>query len=497
MRSAAFHIPAAVGLLAGATFTGCTVGPTYVPPATTMPSAYRELPALQAEHEPRVESDVRWWEQFGDKALSWLVERAVAANLTLTVAEARVREARAAREAAQSQLYPEVHAGASLLRFRGGETGFGSPVTLPGIEGGLYQAGFDAIWVPDVFGGIRRGVEAARAEEGAVAAARRGAVLVVAAETARAYLELRGVQRQLQVARVTLEEQRQTLTITQDKRRNGLASDLEVVRARAELESTAAELPPLEQAQRQYIHVISTLLALEPTALAGELEMAVPVPQVPRRLRVGVPSDLLRRRPDIQGAERRLAAATAQVGVAVSQLLPRVVLGGAAGLSSTSHGDFFDPRSSGYYATGPFIDWTLFDGGRRKAAVALTEAQVDAAKAAYQETVLRAFREVESALVAVDRADARCEALRQLTASAREGVTIARRDYGRGILDQLTVLDAQRQANRAEMLLAQSEVAAVVNVVTLYKALGGGWEAAEPVPATRPAATVHDKGVGQ
>jgi multidrug efflux system outer membrane protein len=249
------------------------------------------------------------------------------------------------------------------------------------------------------------------------------------------------------------------------------------------VEATAAEIPPLQQASRQYIHLISTLLGMEPTALSAKLEQPVRLPPVPEQIAVGIPSDLLRRRPDIHGAERQLAAATAQVGVATAQLFPQVTLGGSMGLQSRESGDLFnggsDPSSS-FYLAGPAINWTVFDAGRRKAGIQFAEAQVDAAKAAYQDVVLRAFREVESSLVAVDRARERVSDLQRLSASARESCEIARRDYERGILDQLTVLDAQRQSNRADLLLSQGEVALVVHVVALYKALGGGWEVAEP-----------------
>lgn len=485
-------IAAAAVLLAFS--NGCMVGPNYSPPATTMPAAYGELrsPSTAPATTEAAASEVRWWRRFDDPQIASLVERAVVANNGVAVAGARLREARAGRQMVQSLLYPQVGVGASVLRFRASQSALDVPNGFLSLEGNLFQVGFDASWALDVFGGTRRMVESAEANEQAVAAERRGVVLMVAAETARAYLELRGIQRELQVARTTLEEQRQTLAVTEDRRKNGLASDLEVVRARTEVESTASEIPPLEQAIRQYIHVLSTLLGLEPTALVGELERPVPLVAGPGQLAVGIPSDLLRRRPDIQAAERQLAAATAQVGAATAQLFPQVVLGGTAGYASRKTGDLFDANSSGYYAAGPSINWNIFDGGRRKAGIKLSEAQVDAAKAAYQDTVLRAFREVESSLVAVDRSRARVEDLKRLSASARQAADIARRDYQRGILDQLTVLDAQRQANRADMLLTEGQMAAAVNVVTLYKALGGGWEVAEPAPATQRAAHIHE-----
>jgi outer membrane protein TolC len=193
-----------------------------------------------------------------------------------------------------------------------------------------------------------------------------------------------------------------------------------------------------------------------------------------------------------------LAASTAQVGVATAQLFPQLVLGGSAGLASREFGDLFNGNSSNdsssYYLAGPAINWTVFDAGRRKAGIRFAEARVDAAKAAYSDTVLQAFREVESSLVAVDRAQARVSDLQRLSASAGESAAIARRDYERGLLDQLTVLDAQRQSNRADMLLVQGQVQLVVNVVKLYKALGGGWEVAEPAPATQPIAMKHNQG---
>jgi NodT family efflux transporter outer membrane factor (OMF) lipoprotein len=475
----------------------CMVGPDYEPPSTAMPAQFRE--ASDTATPSTVPTEIRWWRQLGDARLTELVEKAVTANHGIAVAQARLREARAVRQVAQSLLYPQLGVGASALRYRT------SPAATPGVsvqEDSLFQIGFDASWVVDLFGGTRREVEAAQASEEAAAAGRRGVVLVVAAETARAYLELRGVQRQLQLDLDILQQQRQTLGITEDRRRAGLASDLEVLRARTEVEGTAAEIPPLQQGSRHYIHLLSTLLGLEPTALSAALEAPAALPAVPEQIAVGIPSDLLRRRPDIAAAERQLAAATAQVGVATAQLFPRVVLGASAGFASREIGDLFNSNSntdpSSYYLAGPSIDWTLFDGGRRRAGIEFAEARVDAAKASYQDTVLRAFREVESSLVAVDRARVRITDLDRLAATARQSADIARRDYERGILDQLTVLDAQRQANRAELLLSDGQVSLLVNVITLYKALGGGWEVAEPasgeqaVPITRNEGTRHE-----
>ncbi|HZL98937.1 MAG TPA: efflux transporter outer membrane subunit [Planctomycetota bacterium] len=484
---------------AAITAAGCMVGPDYEAPQTTLSAAYGEsvsAPAQQTTFAVSGPAEVRWWRELGDPLLTELVEQSLTANYSIAVAEARLREARAARRVAQSLLYPQVGVGASALRFRGSE----AAIDLQGLdlEDSLFQIGFDASWAVDVFGGARRGVESAQAIEQAVAADRRAVVLIIAAETARAYLELRGVQRQLQIDLDILEQQQHTLTITEDRRRAGLASDLEVLRARIEVEATAAEIPQLQQASRQYIHLISTLLGLEPMALSSVLERPAPVPAVPEQIVIGIPSDLLRRRPDIQAAERQLAAATAQVGVATAELFPQVVLGASAGLQSRDTDDLFNGNSSddssSYYLAGPVINWTLFDAGRREAGITFAEARVDAAKAAYEEVVLGAFREVESSLVAVDRARERVGDLQRLSTSARQSAEIARSDYERGLLDQLTVLDAQRQSNRADLLHSQGEVSLVVYVVTLYKALGGGWEVAEPPPDPESVAVPGNEG---
>ncbi len=474
--------------------SGCMVGPDYTPPDTQMPGSYAELAnAAGAGLDASSTEEATWWRRFGDAELASLVERAVAANNNVKVAEARVRQARSAREVARSFLFPRIGVGASILRFRGSNALLDLPDAS--LEGNLFQLGFDAEWTVDLWGGTRRLVESAAAEEEGAASRRRGVVLMIAAETARAYMELRGAQRELEVAHATLDSQNQTLAVTQERSTNGLASELEVVRARTEAEGTAAEIPPIEQAIREYIHVLSTLLALEPTSLSDELSSPAGIPAVPERVAVGVPSDLLRRRPDIQAAERHIASSTAMVGVATAQLFPQMVLGVSGGFASRKGGDLFNGNSSSnsstYYLAGPSVNWEIFDAGRRRATIKHSEAEVDAAKAVYEDTVLGAFREVESALVAVDRSRARVADLELLAASAHEALTIAQGDYRNGLLDQLNVLDAQRQASRADMLLVQGRVALTVNVVRLYKALGGGWEFAEP--PTSPEVTPSSK----
>ncbi|MBX3463288.1 MAG: efflux transporter outer membrane subunit [Planctomycetes bacterium] len=472
------------------------VGPDYTPPSPCLPANYGEADGEADGEAAAGQGDLQrgeaaWWRRFADPQLASLVERAIAANNGLRVAAARVRQARAARALARSLLYPRVGVGASALRWQASQAVIGLPDA--DLDGNLFQVGFDAEWVLDLFGGTRRFLESATAREQLADSQRRGALLMVAAETARAYVELRGAQRELEVAASTLASQRETLAVTEARHANGLASELELVRARTEVEGTAAEIPPLEQAVRVYVHVLSTLLALPPTALDGELGGIRDIPAAPGRIEAGVPSDLLRRRPDIQAAERAIASATAMVGVATAQLFPQVVLGASLGLASRKTGDLFNGDSSNdsstYYLAGPAVNWTLFDGGRRRAQIESSEAEVEAAKSAYEDTVLAAFREVESALVAVDRGRARVLDLERLATSAAEALAIAQNDYRNGLLDQLTVLDAQRQSRRADQLLVQGRVALTVDAIRLYAALGGGWEVGEPKDPAVPTPT--------
>jgi outer membrane protein, multidrug efflux system len=475
--------------------SGCTVGPNYAPPKTAMPQTWGELPA---EHgptslptsgatsggaalssvptsDPPGTSLADWWTTFQDPALDSLVERAVNANLDLRAAQARVREARAQRGVASAELFPRVDAFGSYSRSRTSENSFGGPGGAPGSESDLYQAGFDASWEIDVFGGVRRNVEAADADIAASIEDRRDVLITLLAEVAQNYVELRGFQRQVAIARANLQTQNETLNLTRTRFAAGLSSDLDVARAEAQVQTTESQIPTLESAARQSIHLLSVLLALEPTALLEELLTETPIPSAPPEVPIGLPSDLLRRRPDVRRAERQLAAATARIGVATADLFPRFSLTGSLGLES-SHFSSLGDYSSRFWSIGPSVSWPVLDFGRIRSNVDVQNAREEQAFANYEQTVLTSLREVEDALVAFLNEQARRQTLVGAVNSNRRAVNLATQLYQQGLSDFLSVLQAQRDLFVSEDSLVQSDRAVTTGLVSLYKALGGGWE---------------------
>jgi NodT family efflux transporter outer membrane factor (OMF) lipoprotein len=432
----------------------------------------------------------RWWARLGDPTLDSLVERAVAGNLTLREARARVVEARAQRRVVGADRYPTVDAAGSYTRSRGSENvllggsgfgagGVGAPVVaLPGAERDLYQAGFDASWEIDVFGGTRRAVEAADADTEAAVAGLHDAMVTLLAEVARNYVEVRSLQERVRIAQENARAQAETAGLSRAKSEAGLTSELDPVRAEAQLAATRAQIPALEAQLRQAEHRLAVLLGARPGSLGAELEAAAPVPPIPERVAVGIPSDLLRRRPDIRRAERELAAATARIGVATADLFPRFSLTGSFGLQSTKVASLADGDSR-FWAIGPAVRWPVLSGGRIRGNIQVQGALEEQALARYEGAVLTALEDVENALVNYSREQARRDSLAQGVASARTALGLATELNARGLTDFLSVLDAQRQLFALEDQLAQSEGVVTANVIALYKALGGGWEGAE------------------
>ena len=333
----------------------------------------------------------------------------------------------------------------------GGEStapaGSDGSAAVPGTlleEFDLYQAGFDATWELDLFGRVRRGVEAANAQVQASVEGRRGVLLSLLGEVARNYVELRGGQRQLALAKDNLGVQQQSLDLVRQRLAQGLTNQLDVARAEAQVATTAAQLPALQLRVSQTVHRLGTLLGRQPPALSAELGEPEPIPPVPDLVPVGLPADLLRRRPDVRQAERQLAAATATVGVATADLFPRVTINGSIGLQSIEPGNLFE-YASRYYSIGPSISLPIFDGGRRRAQVRVQQARRDQAFYQYQQTVLDSLREVEDALVGYDKEQERRNSLEAAVAANQQAVRLARELYGQGVTDFLTVLDAQRE----------------------------------------------------
>lgn len=454
---------------------GCTVGPAFTRPDPAVPERWAEAPG----HEAAARQPSRWWQAFGDPQLDALVDRAVAANLDLAIAGARVREARAARKVAAAPLFPSLEGGASYSRqWQSENAGFfgGGPIgDVGGQPFDLYDIGFDASWEIDVFGGLRRSVEAADAELAASIEDRHGVLLTLLGEVARNYVELRGFQRQLAVARANVAVQEDTLGLTRARFQGGLASDLDVARAEAQVRTTSAEIPSLETSVHQAIHRLGVLLGQEPGALLAELAPPAPIPPAPPGLPDGLPSDMVRRRPDIRRAEREIAATTARIGVATADLFPRFYLTGAAGLQSLEASDLFDWGSKAW-SIGPTIRWPIFQGGRIVGNIEVREAQQQQALLGYRQTVLGALEEVENAIVAYTRERDRRTTLAAAVDANQRAVRLADALYARGLTDFLDVLAAQGSLFLTQTQLARSDTAVSANLVALSKALGGGWE---------------------
>lgn len=445
--------------------SGCMVGPDYQRPSMELPGVWRGQPAPAETPAPADQELARWWTRFGDPQLTGLVDRALTANLNLRQAEARVRQARAARGVALSALGPTVDASGGYQRSR----------TTAGVEGDLYQAGFDAGWELDFFGGIRRAVEAAGADLAAAEEARRDVLVSLSAEVARDYINLRTFQQRLAVAGQNLKAQEHTAALVRQRYEAGFVSRLDLSNAEAQRATTAAQLPLFEISIRQTIHGLSVLLGREPVALLAELDPGAVVPAVPPAVPVGLPSDLLRRRPDIRRAEAAFHAATARIGVATADLFPRFTLSGALTFSDTHLGSLITWGERGW-SFGPSVSWRLFESGRTLANIELRRALQEETGLAYQQAVLTALREVENALVAATREAEHRQALSAAVVANRQAVELAIKLYQAGEADFLPVLVAERALHAAEDALAQSSGRLATNLIALYKALGGGWD---------------------
>jgi NodT family efflux transporter outer membrane factor (OMF) lipoprotein len=449
-----------VSLLAGLA-SACAIGPDYARPEVPAKTAWEEAGNAAGGAD---EALAAWWERFGDARLTSLVERAAQGSLEIRIAAARVGEARALRRVAGSEQLPElVLAGEAREGMRSpGDTVFGA---------------LELFFEVDLWGRVRRSVEAARADEAAAQEDRSAVTLAVVAEVATAYVEIRGLQHELRTVRQNLDAQRETLDLTEAQAFVGLASDLDAQRVRALTANTAAELPPLEADLAAARYRLEVLLGLPAGALAGELADAAPIPSPPAELLVGVPADLLRRRPDVRRAERELAAETARIGAAQAELLPRLTLVGSIGLRSQDAVEIANGSSFG--SIGPSVDWPIFAGGRILANVAAQDARAEQAAARYERAVLGAWAEVETALARHAREQMRRSELRSAVAAERAAAELARRLQRSGLAPFLDVLDAERSLLISESRLAESETAVATTLVAVYAALGGGWEHAE------------------
>jgi NodT family efflux transporter outer membrane factor (OMF) lipoprotein len=402
---------------------------------------------------------------------------AIRANLDLRQAEARIRQARAARGVAGAPLWPQVEASAIYQKSQSsGEAGAGTgPATAGGIRE-LFQVGLDASWELDLFGGTRRGIEAATADLRAAVEDRRAVLVALAGDVGTNYLNLRGFQQQLAIAQKNLEVQKKTAEITRRRFEAGFVSRLDVANAEAQVATTESQIPLLESSIRAAIYSLGVLLGREPATLARELSVESPLPPTPPEIPVGLPSELLRRRPDIRRAEAQVHAATARIGVAIADLFPRFFLTGSLGLASSDLNRLGNLSTSRFWSFGPSITWPLFAGGRIRANIEVQNALQEQALLAYQKTVLNALREVETALVAYAKEQEHHKSLAAAVAHNRQAVDLAMKLYVAGKTDFLNVLNAQRSLFATEDALTQSTRTLGTNLIALYKALGGGWE---------------------
>jgi multidrug efflux system outer membrane protein len=445
----------------------CAVGPDYREPATAVPEFRHADPSI-LDKQP---FEAAWWKQFGDPTLDGLVERALSADLDLKIAAARVDEARALLRAARRERWPGVGAEVARSESNGQQPG----LTTNRVDVESYDAGLAALWELDLFGRVRRGAQAAAADADAAAADLRDAQVLVAAEVARTYLDLRGAQKRLGVARTNLGYQRETLNLTRVRLDLGRGSELDVASAAARLSATEASIPPLVTAEAAAAHRLAVLLGLSPGALDAELVPREIAPHL-TTLAVDSPEALLRRRPDIRAAERELAAATARIGVAKADLFPRLTLSGFIGYIA-GNADELGESTSRAWSLSPVLSWGGLDPGVRSRIVA-AEARTQGALAVYDRTVLLALEETETAFVSYAQNRVRLAAVVDEAVASRRAAELARVQYREGALDFLRLLDAERSVLQAEDEVAGAETELNTSVVVIYKALGGGWEAA-------------------
>lgn len=418
-----------------------------------------------------------WWKEFHDAKLDALIDEAIASNFDVKIADARLRESRAAAGVADAAKYPSVGTSGSVQRIRGGISRGGSGFSnIPGLssEAGVFQAGFDASWELDLFGGVRATANAARADAVASEESRRDVLVTVLADVARNYVELRGTQRRLDVLTRNIASQRDTLELTKVRAKAGLATDLDVTRAAALLEMTEATVPQLEAEASASIFRLGVLLGKQPGALKPELEATTPIPAAPPEIPIGLPSELLKRRPDIRRAEVEIAAATARVGAAKAEYFPKFSLTGAVGRQANDVGGL-TLGAGNFFAVGPSVRLPIFTAGRIRSQVQVRDAQAEQVVLRYEQSILRACGDVETSLTNYVRERERNRKLVAAVADSRRAVELADELYKRGLSDFLSVLDAQRAQLANEDQLAQSDERVTTSVIALYKALGGGW----------------------
>jgi NodT family efflux transporter outer membrane factor (OMF) lipoprotein len=489
---------AAAGL-AALLLAACMVGPNYQPPHEPVPERFSGT-APAAPGSPRLSSDQEpasfWWREFHDAELDKLIDQATAGNLNLKGAYLRIVEARIQVQSARAQGLPSLNASASytreqlglagILKTEGiGNSGPTASATAQQLIGSLeqpinlYQIGFDASWEIDLFGKVRRQVEAATAQSAGAVESRNDLLISLEAEVAQTYLQLRAAQVSRQVTLDLIAAQREIAELTQNRHEHGLAGEPDVDSARAELTSLESQLPTDEQVIVSSRHALAVLTGQNPEALDSEFGTTGALPAIPESVPVGVPSTLARRRPDIRNAETTLHAATAEIGVSVASMFPDISLAGTYGLRNVGTRYLFDWQSH-FYTFGPSVSVPIFRGGALVANVRLSRAQAADAALSYRQTVLAALQEVEDGLSSLTQDAARVASLKDTVGADQRAVDVQLNAYRHGVISYITVLTVQLQAAQAREQLVQAQATESTDLVKLYKALGGGWEGAPP-----------------
>ncbi len=455
----------------------CTVGPDYVRPTPAAPAHFARAVADEDAVVPA--ADAEFWRGFGDPLLSRLVDDALLANHDLRIALAHYDRANALLSGARFDALPTITAGANASDVRA------SAGQLPGVSRGArdtrnYDAGIQALWELDFFGRIRRGVEAQHAQTEAAVSDLGALQVAIVAEVVRGYVDLRGLQERLRVARQNADNQRETLRLVEARLDSGRDTEFDSARARAQLETTLARVPALESAAAVAMHRLAVLTGRTPDALIAELEPPAPLPALPAHLPTDTPGDLLRRRPDVIAAEQRLHAATARIGVATADLFPRFTLGGLIGTQALSTGALFE-RDSETRLLALGVDWSFLDVGHVRARIAASDADAAAELASYQKTVLLALEDTENALVRYAQTRVEDQHLERAASDGDRAARLARVRFEAGATGLFEVLDAERTQLQAQDAFADARTRSVGSAVALYKAMAGGWPTRLPL----------------
>ncbi|GAB2717828.1 efflux transporter outer membrane subunit [Halomonas garicola] len=464
--------------------TGCAVGPDYKAPQAETDAEFNQLRRDAGLTAGQPTELSRWWTTLDDPALNQLIDQAVTSNLDLRAAASRLRQVRALRNVAEGDRFPTLDASGGAQRSRSSENVSGSD----DLTTELYSAGFDAGWELDLFGRVARSVEAAEADVDAAAESRRDILVSVLAEVALNYVEARSFQERLRIARDNLESQSETFDLIESRHAAGLVQDIDLERARSNVETTRSSIPQLATRLERARNRLAMLLGEKPGALDDVFTQAKSVPNPQLEVAIGVPADLLRRRPDIRRAERMLAAETARVGVATAELYPKLRLNGSVGLEALSGGSLFESASR-TFGIGSVVSWPLFSGGQVRNRI---EAQSEVQEQAYiswKSAVLGALEDVDNAVTAYANEQIRYASLQSAAKSATRAATLARSRYDAGVADFIEVLDADREQLAAQDALAASNAEITTNLIRLYKALGGGWQS---LAEESPSATLTD-----